>query len=29
MQTNVTLTGHQIKQGDPLKALRFAVVASW
>jgi len=25
----VTLTGHQTKQGDPLKALRFVVVASW
>jgi len=26
---NVTLANHQIKQGDPLKPLRFAVVASW
>ena len=29
MLANVTLAGHQIKQGDPLRVLRFAVVASW
>lgn len=29
MLANVTLASHQIKQGDPLKPLRFAVTASW
>ena len=29
MLANVTLAGHQVKTGDPMRVLRFAVVASW